>query len=792
MQLSYSLRKIRQKPEQFIIIALCFSLFLTFITLCLAIGDYVLRDRPVWVEQGISLITLGKTGADGGFLPVSQQDVESLSHVSGIKKVESMSLMMTMLETEYSEKKNEVQVALFSSGIGSILAPGIAEKFSEAGDKRLIWLSHAFWDKQFQQKPVLEQEVYLGSDRTVFTVAGILPESMNYIGGSSVDILLADEYLTKLLPITIQLPPNMDLATKEQVIRQGKRAISQKMEIRFGLAIIDSKTSIEQISQDFQALNKPVDNDIAFTMLGEGLNYWFVPGMQFTPEVKQNLKNQWWLLLTLVIFFGILAIVNLAGFASNQFIERQQEIIIRLTSGAKTFQLCQQFFLESMPLLITVVAMTIGFLSTIYVFFADHSALISFLGGPLAAPSPLVVVLSISIIILSIFGANILPILYGLKVNLFTRQTGNGEDLHQQHSRMFVTFIQLLIAGVSVYMSCYFISAQWQQKTLDGFDFTLEEYNIRQASGKILSNTLILTLQQKLGKEVAFSGSRFVDPNAGRELVFWSGENVNNGIRILRIPVSANYFNLLQPNIIIEGQLNQQNVIINQAALTLLSKDKSGQEVLGKSLIIGENNMNSKQVVGVVSNLPHYGQQNLNVPVIYTLYNNSMLLDGYLLLNNKEALGTSVMPDIEIKAKGTLQMQISKLDQQRIWFIFMSLALLSILMLSAIFTLYYQIKATLRKQYLNFGTLLALGSPDKKILTQSIRQFYLPYFNALTGLIIFWLLALNHQGLELLWQSVAYLSLSIIILTLVMLVLVLLVFREVISTSISELVRYHN
>ncbi|NQZ20694.1 MAG: hypothetical protein HRT53_01455 [Colwellia sp.] len=792
MLLTYSLRKLRQKPQQFIILVLCFSFFLTFITLCLAIGDYVLRDRPVWAEQNVRLITLGKTTAEGGFSPVSQQDVELLAQVSGVKQVESMSLMPTTLQTEQSDNKNKVQAALFSHGMGALLAQDITAKISEAGEKRLVWLSHEFWEQQFKRQNIRGQNIYLGSERTAFTVAGILPESMNYIGSSSVDIWLSAEFITKLLPINIQFPENMDFDTKEQLLRQAKQTILKKMEIRYGIAIIAADIPLPRIMSDYQALDKPADNAVDFTMLGAGLDYWLVPGMQFAPQVKQKLQSQWWLLTTLVMFFGALAIINLASFASNQLIERRQEIIVRLTSGAQTYQLLQQFLIESVPLLLVVMGLTTGLISTLYVFFADHAALISFLGGPLPSPSGPVLILSMLIILISILAANIIPMYHGLKDNLFSRQTGGGEDLQQQRSRVIINFVQLIIAGITVFLSCYFISAQWQQKTLDGFAHHLVEYNVRQVSGHTLSNTLVITLQQQLGQEVAFTGSRFVDPDAARDLVHWAGQDINSSVRILRMSVSANYFKLLQPNFLAAGELNQQNVIINQAALKLLSGNKSAQSVLDQSLIIGETNSSTKQVAAVVANLPHYGQQNSDTPVIYTLYNNDLLLNGYLLLNNIEALKTIALPDIELKERGSLQTQVAQLDLQRIWFILMSLTLLAILMLSAIFTLYYQIQATLKKQYLKLGTLLAVGAPDHKILHQSLVQFSPPYFAALTSLVLFWLLSLSQEWFHLTWHTVSYLIISIITLTVIMGFLILLAFREVISVPISDLVRYQD
>jgi hypothetical protein len=792
MLLTYSLRKLRQKPQQFIILTLCFSFFLAFITLCLAIGDYVLRDRPVWAEQNTTLVTLGKTTAEGGFSPVSLQDVELLSQVAGVKQIESMSLLPTTLQTEKSDNKNEVQAALFSRGMGSLLSQNITATISEAGDKRLVWLSHSFWENKFKRRPLVGQNIYLGPERTAFTVAEILPESMNYIGSSSVDIWLSAEFITKILPISIQFPVNMDLDTKEQLLRQARQTILKKMEIRYGVAVIADGIPLSRITSDFQALNKPADNAVDFTMLGAGLDYWFVPGMQFAPHVKQKLQSQWWLLTTLVIFFGALAIINLASFTSNQLIERRQEIIVRLTSGARSYHLLQQFLVESIPLLFTVIGVTTGLISTLYIFSADHPALISLLGGPLPSPSGSVLALSIIIILISILGANIIPMYHVLKDNLFSRQAGAGENLKQQRGRVIINFVQLIIAGITVFLSCYFISAQWQQKTLDGFAHQLTEYNVRQVSGNTLSNTLVRTLQQQLGQDVAFTGSRFVDPDAARELVHWSGQSVNSSVRILIMSVSANYFKLLQPNFLVGGELNQQNVIINQAALKLLAGNKSGQSVLDKSLVIGETNSNTKQVVAVVENLPHYGQQNQDIPVIYSLYNNDLLLNGYLLLNNIVDLKTITLQDIELTERGTLQTQVTQLDLQRTWFIMMSLTLLAILMLSAIFTLYYQIQATLKKQYLKLGTLLAVGAPDYKILHQSLFQFSPPYFAALASLVLFWCLSLSQAWFHLTWHTISYLIISITSLTVIMVLLILLAYREVISVPISDLVRYQH
>jgi hypothetical protein len=789
MLVSYAFRKISQKPQQFLSLVINFSFFIGFVTLNFTIGEFILQDRPIWATKNHQLLTLGKTSSNGSLLPTSLEDIQLLEQVPDVLETHSLAQLSTTIRTDNSDKKQDIQAIFFSPNIQNIISQDIDTFNDKKSTERLVWITNAFKKAYFTEQNIIGSQIYLGEKRFTFTIAGVLPHTMDFIAGKEVSIWLPSSFMSDILPIDIQTPDGISDNNIKELIYQAKKTMLNKIENRFGIAIVKKQFSQQNITEQYKELLSKKGLSPEFSMIGGGLEYKLIAGLKLAPQIKEALQEQWWLLFSLIIFFGVISIINLASYATNQLIERKQEIMIRLNAGARLNQLVKQFIVEALPLIISSITVSLITLLLTYFYIGQHTVVTSLLGTTLPIPSIAVTATSILIITFCILGANLSPLIYSFNNNLFSRQTGYGETKKQQNSRFILSFLQLFIAGTTIYLVLYSISNQWQLKSHKGFNHDLIEYQVNGETNLTLSKTLLTTLKNKIPSEVAFSGSQFVDPISENDITYLSGQDKSTGIRILQIPVSKNYFKVLQAHFEIEGNINNHNVILNQTAFKLLLGDRYSKDINEHTIIFGENKSSSKQIGGVVKNLPHYGQQNLNIPIIYTLLENKALLKGYILVDNSNALDNILFKDFKLKNQGSLKSQILELDKKRIWFITLTLVLLSTLLLSTTYVLFYQIKANIKKQYLRFGILLSAGAPDSKVLIHCINIFTIPFSIAIMSLISIGIIAIIQHWVMFSWSTIVYAAIAILILSLILFSLIFIAFKEVQSMTISDLVR---
>lgn len=779
----YGCRQWHSKIQQYILLTLGFSLVLTSLTLCLAIARYILQDRPDWFQSAPTLVTLGKQGIDGRFVGVSVLDQQQFSQLPAIKKHSRIGLTQSTLQFEQQDKKLAVNIGLFDEALRPWLSAEVSRQLQSATD-RSLWLSPDFY-QQHQHNLTEGETLYLGVEKKPFVFRGVLPASMQRIGLSNIDLWLPDQFAHELLQLTLTFSGTLDTQTQQSMYKQIKDNLLKSRDSYYVIAELQHKTQFPQLQQALAALPPVKAQGLNLKQNSKGLSYQLASGVQFQPALTKSLQQQWWILMAFVGFLALLCTLNLFAFASSQLAKRRQEMMTRLACGASTRSLCQQFLEESLPLIMGISLLTAVSLLACYDALAEHELVLKFLGAPLPTPGITLILLAWLLVLLLVVAGNLLPLLHLLKNNLFDRQTGQTENPQEKRWRYWIMVFQLLVAAHTACAAGYFLQQQWLKQQISGLDPTLSEYLLTTNNGQIFNQTLLSSLQQQLQQDAGLAHSQFISPTAGRELVYQRGAGAQSGHWVLQLFVTPQYLQLLAAAnpLSYQDKLNEQSVLLNRAAAKLLLPEpgqNSGQ------ISVGEMSPKHYQVAGVIDNLPHYGSQHSDTPVIYTLMKNPLTHQISVLSIDPTLVQRITDPDLHIESRGPVITQVRQFDYQQQSFYQLSIGLLLTLLLLNFSTLFYQLTQLMLRQQASLATMLALGAPDGRLFCYLLQQFYRPIIYSSVVLSLSLIFSLSQKLLEA-PQAAVFFCAAMLIVIAVVFAMLFLQFRRLQQASVASL-----
>jgi len=234
---------------------------------------------------------------------------------------------------------------------------------------------------------------------------------------------------------------------------------------------------------------------------------------------------------------------------------------------------------------------------------------------------------------------------------------------------------------------------------------------------------------------IAFSKSHFNKP----EYVEVSLPSSNKSYILKFHHVSRNYFDILGVDILgLSANEWRSGVIINRLANELIKKNSSTKQNIGKTLNLGIEE-SQYRIEGIVENLPHFGYYGGTHASIYVIFDDTTNrnIHFYTRKNNDASLQnikkrlTKTSARTAVIQNKSLADIIAKTDALHVYMLSLSTVLVSIIVLSVLLSLNYQLKARLRLEQQQLGILLAVGAPRDEIIKIFIFGFLIPIFFAI-------------------------------------------------------------
>lgn len=769
----YGLRQSKRNRTQLLLIGASLSLVIVFLVLILGIGERILSDRPDWFTAKSNFVTLGKSSESGLLMPVSKAEQDILVSNATVKNVASVTLYEQTLHLPVTKQIQPITLALFDDTLLSLLSLPMQSLLVNSTAQPSVWVSQAFWQSQQDHLGKMGDTIYIGEQRKPFKLAGVLPSSASEIGGRSVQFWLHENWLASIFKLQLRYPDAMDEAQVAQLEQQAKKIAINRIENRYLIIEPQGQFDAYAVGKALEEKISTVHSGAQFIMQGGGGHYQFETGVEFSPQVTEKLIEQWWLLLFFILGLAFVTTFNIVTYVCAQVVNREQEFTIRIIYGSSLAHFIRLFVLEALPFFGFCLLLCSLALFYIYEVIASHAAIVAVLGVSLPQPSFFAMFIAFLMLFLFSFAIFLAPSLIMFKSQLFSRQQGLGESRKQSYLQFTITAIQMSVAGLCILLTVVYFHQQWQQREIKGFDTKISEYEIKSLDTPLMTQS---SVSQKLqaNPKSAFAATSFLDPKSSFEKVELHGFEKVQTRRIQVQFVSHNYFSALGAHFINYGRIDEQSLVINEAALKLFSLH-SGKDLSSYRIRVKDDNF---RIAGVVKDLPHYGQHNRHVPMIYSLFSGKTpTISGFLL-------SAHPVEKTHLIARGSLHAQITTYDQKRVWFLVGALALLIFLFVVTLVALFLHVSARMNKLKTLFGTYLALGISDEQLQFACFRLLMKPLLIAVCVLGVFSVVAMDTN-----LQSLVYIAVSIVCLSSVCILLTLRSYLSITKRSINALLR---
>ncbi|CCQ09911.1 hypothetical protein PALB_7590 [Pseudoalteromonas luteoviolacea B = ATCC 29581] len=769
----YGLRQSKRNSKQLLLIGGSLSLVIVCLVVVLGIGERILSDRPEWFTTESDFITLGKANESGLLMPVSKAEQEILTSHSAVKTVASVTLYEQTLSLALRNQTQPITLALFDDALMSLLSGQLQSLLINSTDQPTVWVSHAFWQSQRDNLGKIGDTIYIGEAGKAFVLAGVLPSSASEIGGRSVQFWLHENWLPSIFKLQLRYPDSLDEVQLAQLEQHAKKIAINRIENRY--LIIEPKHLFNSTSVATELEEKiaNIHSGAQFIMQGGGGRYQFEPGVEFSPQVTEKLIEQWWLLLFFILGLAFVTTFNVVTYVCAQMVSREQEFTVRIIYGSSLAHFIRLFILEAIPFFGFCLSLCALSLFYIYDVIASHEAIVAVLGVALPQPSLFALLAAFSMLLLFSFAIFLAPSLVMFQSKLFSRQQGLGESRKQSYLQFTIIAIQMSVAGFCILLTVTYFHQQWQQREIKGFDADIREYEIKTIDTPLMTKSSVSQWLQT-NPLSAFATTSFLDPKSVFEKVELHGLEKVQTRRLQVQLVSHNYFSTLRANFVAYGRLDEQSLVINEAALALFSLD-SIHELDSYRIRIKDDNF---RIAGVVEDLPHFGQHNRQVPMIYSLFSGKLpTISGFLL-------SSSPLNKSSLTERGSLYSQIIAYDQKRVWFLIGALSLLIFLFVVTLVTLFLHVSARMNKLTTLFGTYLALGMSDEQLKLACFRLLVKPLIIATSVLFIFAVFSMETN-----LQSLLYFLTSMVCLLSVCVALTIRSFLSLTNSSINTLLR---
>jgi ABC-type antimicrobial peptide transport system permease subunit len=608
----YGIRLWRSHKLQGILLILGFAVFASLINIVLLLAPSLFSDIPPWVKAEENFITIGLKGHDGKMQATTSQNLQRLTETGGIAELGYIGARPSSFRI--NDNQFHGQIVMFSDELPSMLnltplSQDIQNFHQEA------YVSRRFLERNLLSQTVKGQTLILDPYDTPLKVAGFLPESLNKIGIWQPDILISARHLSNLIPLTIGEgnPP-------EQFLSIIRKQLTEQMPVWYGIAQLLPGHHISDIKWSTTA---ELDGGQVRLFSGvENLKPYFFSGIEFMPEARLELRKRWWFIFGLAMAFGLVNSINLLTLSFNRLLQRSQEMSVRIALGARPTNLLRQLIIEYCPLMFFSLLLGVGG-SLFFVSALLENYLV------LEQPRIIMICLALAVtsltLVLIIILCSCIPLLHLVRNGHFIRDSGGKGGPWQQRLGQLNMVVQISLAGLSISIAVALLFQQWQSFASLPLAENTREWVIKHkdSSSKSAMNIQHWEMELKsLQIPVTMSASRFVHPHTLTTVARLDtpDNSVSRSINVL--PISSNYFSVLDVSLLGGGAISEHGVVINVSALKALGfrnpKDIIGQTIfLEEPGVLGFESEETIRINGVVPDLPHFGILNTSVPMIY-------------------------------------------------------------------------------------------------------------------------------------------------------------------------------
>lgn len=747
LDIQFGLQIWRQRKAQWVLMVLGFSLFSALLCLTLSMAQPLFSKKPEWVTSNESFISFGLRSHDNRMVSTSIENIESFQQADGISNVAYLGAQQLPLFFDNASSENTViesTVIYFSENFSELLQVSSLPDFQQQAHAS-IWLTERFWQQHFNQADVAGRVIYIGVERVPAVINGVLPKQWNQLGVWQADIITSVQNMPDYL--------NISLAGEEvpaQLLDQLRTQVSRQMPTFFGVAQLIP-------GYHYQEIKAPANESASsegFQLSGESKNLipFIVEGIDFTPEARNVLERQWWMVLGLTIIFGLINALNLLTVSFHELVKRSAEFSIRIAMGARLPHLIRQLCGEQIvsSLAVVVLGACLSYLLSYYAA-RQHSELLS-VQNLFYQPS-FIVALVIVVTIMMAFAC--IPLSYMYRKNNFSRAKGGSASKSQSLlARMNLT-LQALLAGTALSLCVVMLSFHWgnlnaSRQFNDIFEFKVASSNPASSKGAHTGDWFRIMAAD--GVELAASAQSFLQPSSPT-LEFRAEQPDNPNRAILNIMnVNSRFFALFLPTSSLLGKKpDKQGVVLNEAAAKMLGYENV-EQALGKRLftdnpfLLGFKKDEIIRINGIVANLPHFGVIHQDVAVIYAdiellppLYQFHVYSHGL----NIDKVGAVLSEFIDnrsnwsLKHNAFLAIQFAQHNKTTNFFIYFSLVLAGLTSLIAISAFFYQFRAYVLQRESVIAIHLAMGAKLFDINGYFIKLLIPIIFTAVVGIALF-------------------------------------------------------
>jgi len=230
------------------------------------------------------------------------------------------------------ERPQRITVCFLSGGMMPMLGanPELGRPILPANDnpgaETALVLSHAFWQNSFGLDPkIVGREIQMDGGKA--QIIGVMPEGFEFPPGNA-------EPMDAWAPLQL---------TDQQLRQTGSHFLSLIAHLRPGVTLSSAKQDLRFIERELGQADSP-----NYHTIGPRDHPLSVFGFQ--DEVIGKVKTAMLMLLGAVVFFLLIACVNVANLLLARSDARRREIGVRKAIGAGGSQLMRQFAVEGMML----------------------------------------------------------------------------------------------------------------------------------------------------------------------------------------------------------------------------------------------------------------------------------------------------------------------------------------------------------------------------------------------------------------------------------------------------------